>query len=277
LCTSSTRRRPPSRTASQIAAVAHVRNTEIGSRLTARIERNLGWIVLTIVLVGCLLVLWPFVSALLWAVVLCFSTWPLYQRVLKWLHGRKTLAATTMTLAMLLVVLAPFMIIGTTLADSVKELAAVARHSLETGPPEPPPWMGKIPLIGPSASAYWASLAADTGKLAQEIRRFIEPASAWLLRIAIALAGGLLELTLSIFVAFFLFRDGVSAAQRLVTAVERIGGERGRHLLTVAGNTVRGVVYGILGTALVQAVMAGIGFVIAGVPGVSLLALLTFF
>src|SRR5262252_129740 len=59
--------------------------------------------------------------------------------------------------------------------------------------------------------------------------------------------------------------------------VERIGGERGRHLLTVAGNTVRGVVYGILGTALVQAVMAGIGFVIAGVPGVSLLALLTFF
>jgi predicted PurR-regulated permease PerM len=59
--------------------------------------------------------------------------------------------------------------------------------------------------------------------------------------------------------------------------VERIGGERGRHLLTVAGNTVRGVVYGILGTALVQAVMAGIGFVIAGIPGAALLALLTFF
>ncbi len=59
--------------------------------------------------------------------------------------------------------------------------------------------------------------------------------------------------------------------------VTRIGGERGQHLLTIAGKTVRGVVYGILGTALVQAVVAGIGFLIAGVPGVALLALLTFF
>ena len=82
---------------------------------------------------------------------------------------------------------------------------------------------------------------------------------------------------MSIFIAFFLFRDGVAAAERLTTAVERIGGERGRHLLTVAGKTVRGVVYGILGTALAQAVMTGIGFVIAGVPGAGLLALLTFF
>jgi predicted PurR-regulated permease PerM len=247
------------------------------TKLTARIERNLGWIVLTIVLVGCLLVLWPFVSALLWAVVLCFSTWPLYQRLLKWLGGRKTWAAAIMTLAMMLVVLMPFIVIGSTLADSVKELSAAARHSLETGPPEPPAWLVKIPVFGQSASAYWASVAADTSKLVQEIRRFIEPASAWLLKVAIALAGGLLELTLSIFVAFFLFRDGVSAAQRLTMAVVRIGGERGRHLLTVAGNTVRGVVYGILGTALVQAVMAGVGFVIAGVPGAALLAFLTFF
>jgi predicted PurR-regulated permease PerM len=63
----------------------------------------------------------------------------------------------------------------------------------------------------------------------------------------------------------------------LTAAIERIGGERGAYLLTVAGKTVRGVVYGILGTALAQAVVAGIGFVIAGVPAAALLALLTFF
>ena len=110
-----------------------------------------------------------------------------------------------------------------------------------------------------------------------EAQRFIEPVSSWLLRAGLALGRGLLELALSIFIAFFLFRDGVAAAERLTTGVERIGGERGKHLLTVAGNTVRGVVYGILGTALTQAVVAGIGFVIAGVPGASVLALLTFF
>jgi predicted PurR-regulated permease PerM len=91
------------------------------------------------------------------------------------------------------------------------------------------------------------------------------------------LVGGLVELALSIFLTFFLFRDGGAAAQRLSAAVERIGGERGGHLLAVAGQTVRGVVHGILGTALAQAVVAGIGFVIAGVPAAALLALLTFF
>jgi len=84
-------------------------------------------------------------------------------------------------------------------------------------------------------------------------------------------------LALSIFIAFFLFREGIQVGKRLTAAIERIGGERGAHLLIVAGKTVRGVVYGILGTALAQAVMAGVGFLIAGVPGAALLALLTFF
>ena len=247
------------------------------STLAKRIEHNLGWIVLAILLVGCLLVLWPFVSALLWGVVLCYSTWPIYRRLLKLLGGRRTLAAAVMTLAMVLVVFLPFVIVGSTLADSVKELTTAARHSIEAGPPPPPAWLAKVPIVGQSATTYWESLAADRAKLTQEFRRFVEPVSAWLLQIALSLGRGLLELTLSIFVAFFLFRDGLSAAGRLITAVERIGGQRGRHLLTVAGNTVRGVVYGILGTALVQAVVAGIGFVIAGVPGAALLALLTFF
>jgi predicted PurR-regulated permease PerM len=65
--------------------------------------------------------------------------------------------------------------------------------------------------------------------------------------------------------------------ERLTSIVGRIAGDRGTHLLGVAGKTVRGVVYGILGTALAQAVAAGIGFLIAGVPGCALLALLTFF
>src|SRR4029078_11767008 len=73
------------------------------------------------------------------------------------------------------------------------------------------------------------------------------------------------------------FRDGAAAAARLNNAVERIGGERGQHLLTIAGNTLRGVVYGILGKELAQGLVAGIGFLIAGVPGPALLALLTFF
>jgi len=245
--------------------------------LTTKLEESIGWIVLLLLLGGCLLVMRPFVSALLWAVVLCFSTWPVYRRLLALLRNRRTLAALVMSLGMILVILLPFLIVGVTLADDVRELTSATRQWIGQGPPEPPTWVAKVPVVGQQVTEYWQSLAQDTTKLWTEAQRVIEPVSSWLLKVGLALGRGLLELALSILIAFFLFRDGVAVAERLTTGVERIGGERGKHLLTVAGNTVRGVVHGILGTALTQAVVAGIGFVIAGVPGVAVLVLLTFF
>ncbi len=242
-----------------------------------KLERNIGWAVLLLLLGGCLLVMLPFVSALLWAVVLSVSSWPLYCRLRNLTGQRRTLASVLMLLGLLLIVLLPFVIVGATLADNVTAVTAAMRKWIAAGPPEAPQWLGKVPLVGAKAVASWQSLASDTAKLWTEAQRFIEPVSAWLLRVGLALGGGLLQLALSIFIAFFLFRDGASLAERLNMAVERIGGERGKHLLTVASKTVRGVVYGILGTALVQAVLAGIGFLIAGVPGPAFLALLTFF
>jgi predicted PurR-regulated permease PerM len=245
--------------------------------LSEKLERSLGWIIILLLFGGCLLVLRPFVSALLWAVVLCFATWPVYRRLLRLLGGRRTLAACLMSVAMILVVLLPFFLVGVQLADNVKELTTATRHWLESGPPAPPAWLDKVPVVGPQAVDYWRSLAEDSAKLLQEAQRLVEPVGSWALKIGLGLVSGLVELALSIVMALFLFRDGEALSARLTTAVGRIGGERARHLLTVAGNTVRGVVYGILGTALVQAVVAGIGFVIAGIPGAGALTLLTFF
>jgi len=243
----------------------------------ARLERNLGWIALLLLLIGCLLVLRPFASALLWSVVLCFSSWPLFQRLLKLLRGRRTLAALLMALGMILVMLLPFLIVGATLADNVKELTSSARTWIDAGPPAPPAWLAKVPAVGQQATERWQVLATDSAKLLEATKRFIEPVASLLLIASVAIGRGLFQLALSIFIAFFLFRDGLAIGERLTAGVQRIGGPRGTHLLEVAGNTVRGVVYGILGTGLVQALMAGIGFVIAGVPGAALLALLTFF
>jgi predicted PurR-regulated permease PerM len=243
----------------------------------ARLEQSLGWFVLLLLFAGCLLVLRPFASALLWAVVLCFSSWPLYRRVLKLLRGRRTLAALFMALGMIVVMLLPFVIIGATLADNVEELTSSTKTWMAAGPPKPPAWLVKIPAVGQQVAERWQVLATDNAKLLEATKRLIEPVGALLLLASVAIGGGLVQLALSIFIAFFLFRDGVAIGERVTAAVQRIGGARGTHLLEVAGNTVRGVVYGILGTGLVQALMAGLGFVIAGVPGAALLALLTFF
>jgi predicted PurR-regulated permease PerM len=245
--------------------------------LRTKLEQSLGWIILALLLGGCLLVMLPFVTAMLWGTVLSVSSWPLYRRLLGWVGGRRTLAASLMALGMICVILLPFVVVGLNLGDNVKELAAATRRWMDAGLPAPPAWLAKVPGVGPQAAEYWRSLAADSSKLVETAKQFIEPVSSWLLSVGLVLGRGLLQLALSILVAFFLFRDGGKAAERLGSAAARIAGERGTYLLGVAANTVRGVVYGILGTALVQAVMAGIGFFIAGVPGAGVLALLTFF
>src|SRR4029079_13805182 len=104
----------------------------------------------------------------------------------------------------------------------------------------------------------------------------VEPLRRFVVASGTSVLGAVLQLALSIFIAWFIFRDGHAIAERLRVAGERIAGNRGTHLASVATATVRGVVVGILGTALVQGVVAAIGFWIAGIQAAPLLGLLTF-
>ncbi|HEY6070628.1 MAG TPA: AI-2E family transporter [Chthoniobacterales bacterium] len=242
-----------------------------------RLERIIAGIILLTLLGGCFLVLRPFLSALLWAAVLCFSTWPIYKRLLWIVRGHRTLAALLMSALIFLVVLVPFVVIAAAVSDNVRDLTVATNEWINSGVPAPPHWLGKIPVFGHGAVEHWQALASDRAKLIEESKKLIEPLSVALLVIGKVVGSGLVALALSILIALFFFRDGESLAQNLDTTIKRIAGDRGHRLLTLAGDTVRGVVYGILGTALVQAIMAGIGFLIAGVPGAGMLALLTFF
>ena len=288
---------------------------------TLRLDQVLGWAVLCLLLIGCVTVLKPFVSAVLWAVVLCFSLWPVQRRFTQWLGGRRTLAALLTTLSIALVLVVPVVVIGAGVADDARALATATRKWMEAGPPQPPVWLEKIPVLGRQAKEYWIEFGEDAARLMRELKPAVDDptlsatnrvalaadspsqpspqpqpspteqesrlvkvlkslvvsARTAMLRAGLAIGRGLVEVILSVFLTFFIFRDGAVVADRLTTGVARIAGERGKHLLEVAGRTVRGVVYGILGTALVQGVMAAIGFVIAGVPGAALLGLLTFF
>ena len=242
-----------------------------------RLEQNLGLAAVGLLLLGCLVVLRPFYSGLVWAVVLCFSTWPFYRRLLAALRDRRTLAAFVMCLGLVVVLILPFVVIGVTMADSARELGSATRAWLREGLPSPPTWVRALPLVGAPVDEYWRSVSHDGAKLLGDAERFVEPVLTGLVKSGLLLGRGVLEIAVSIFVAFFLYRDGAAVAGRLTTGAVRLAGDRGRHLLEVAGQTIRGVLYGILGTALVQAVLAGTGFAIAGVPGAALLAFLTFF
>jgi len=241
----------------------------------SRIDRTITLVVLAVLVGGVFLVLQPFLSAIAWAAILVGTTWPLFHWMVR--RGeRPALAATVMTLLILAVVVAPFVIVGSTLAENADRLTEFARGIIARGPPEPPAWLGHIPFVGERAAAYWASFTNDTAGLLDELRRFVDPLRQFAFRAGAVVGEGLLQLTLSVFIAFFLYRDGDAIMARVRGAVQRIAPQRGQRMLDVAGATTRAVVYGILGTALAQGVLAAIGLYIAGIKAAPLLGLATF-
>jgi predicted PurR-regulated permease PerM len=182
-----------------------------------------------------------------------------------------------MVVLLAMLMLAPFIVVGATIADNAALMAQWGREIVESGPPDPPAWVSELPLIGPTVAAYWSSMVHDTAQLLGVLRPYIEPARKFAVSSGALVVGAVLQLALSIFIAWFMFRDGHAMVRHLHGAAQRIAGDRGMHLASVAATTVRGVVLGILGTALVQGVVAGIGFWIAGIQAAPLLGLLTFF
>jgi len=243
----------------------------------SRVDQSLTLVVLAMLIIGCFFVLQPFITALVWAAILCTTTWPLYWRVTARLRDRSGLSAFVMVVLLALLMIAPFIVVGATIADNAALMAQWGRQLLETGPPDPPAWVAGMPLIGTTVAAYWSSMAHDTAQLLAVLRDYVEPLRKFLVASGTSVVGAILQMTLAIFIAWFMFRDGHAIADNLARVAQRIAGDRGKELASVAAATVRGVVLGLLGTALVQGVVAAIGFWIAGIQAAPLLGLLTFF
>jgi len=241
------------------------------------IEQIAGLALIGGIVVGCGFVLRPFVSAILWAAILCFATWPLHELFLKWLHGRRTLAAALMTAVLSLVLIIPFVVVGLTFTDTIHSGLKWLDSKTQAGVPEPPAWLDRIPLIGSRITESWSDYVADAESTIEEWKPWLKEAGLWLLSHSVDLVQGLLHLVLSVLIAFFLYRDGEGLVARLREGFQRISGDTAHHLLDVVKTTVQSVVYGVIGTALAQGIVAGIGFVVAGAPAPMLLALLTFF
>jgi predicted PurR-regulated permease PerM len=247
-----------------------------GGQYSGTIQATIAIVAILLLFLGCVLVLIPFSSAILWAIILSFSTWGIFCRLKRMLGDSPSWAALAMTLLLAGVVVAPFIIVGSSLADNVTDVIEAIRRSFAGGPPSLPQWVSDVPIIGPHIEEFVNHLAHDPVAQKAALQNLISPLKSFALDLGKALGHGIFEISLSIVVCFFLYRDGEAAAARLETAAYRLAGERGRNLLEVARVTVTGVVHGILGTSLIQGVCAGIGLWMSGVPGAFLLGFATF-
>lgn len=230
-----------------------------------------------IIVVGCYLVLHPFIPALLFAAVVCSATWPLYVRLRKALWGRPALAALAMTLLLIVLVIGPTVLLAVNLADSVTALFEAGKAMLKGGPIKPPAWVREIPMAGELLADYWQRLASGGDSMATQWSGLLEPARDFLVGAGKATGEGLLQLALASFIGFFFYRDGEALMLAMRKALDKLAAGLGNQLLETIDNTVTGVIHGIFGTALAQALVALAGFLIAGVPAPFLLAVATFF
>jgi predicted PurR-regulated permease PerM len=240
-------------------------------------DRVLVFLAFGLLGVGCMLVLWPFLTALVWAAILASTSWPAFLRLDRMVGQRRILAALLMTLLVTLVLLGPVVVAALALADNVAELGRAASGVFKDGLPDAPAWLASIPLVGQSIADYWQQFAHDGQRLIAELEKLAKPAQAAALTGGRAIGRGVVDIGLSVFLAFFFFVHGESLAKRLIVALKRLTGDRATYLMGIARGTVSGVIYGILGTGMAQGVLATFGFAIAGVPGAVLLGVVTFF
>jgi len=241
------------------------------------IEQIAGLALIGAIVVGCGFVLRPFISAILWAAILCFATWPLYELFRRWLRGRHTLAAALTTAVLALVLVIPFVVVGLTFTDTIRDGLQWLGDRKKAGMPEPPAWLNSVPLIGERITQSWADYVADAESTLEEWKPWLTEGGRWLLGHTVDLAKGFMHLVLSVLIAFFFYRDGEGLVAQLREGMQRISGDSAQRLVDVVKTTVQSVVYGVIGTALAQGIVAGIGFAVAGTPAPMLLALLTFF
>jgi predicted PurR-regulated permease PerM len=134
-----------------------------------------------IVVVGCYRVLLPFIPAILFAVVVCISTWPLYERLRRVLRGKSTLAALAMVLLLMVLVIVPSALLAVRLTDNVTTIVEAARTLLNRGPITAPVWLSEIPIVGPPLDEYWQGLAGGREEAVALLHRLLEPAKDFLL------------------------------------------------------------------------------------------------
>jgi len=238
---------------------------------------QIGFVIL--VLIGGLMVLLPFLATILVAAVVCITTWPLYRHLLRAVGGRDVLAASLMCLLLLAIIVVPMVFLAGSVTEGFDTLMESLKNLKQEGiAPHPPEWIMNIPVVGEYADRAWGRVAQmSQEELRNAMRQMLEPAQRVLTAIAGLIGGGILQLLLMIFIAFFFYRDGNILATRLRTGAQLLGGDFGQRLLNLSHTTVHAVMMGLVGSAVAQAVVAFIGFLIAGVPHAFLLTAATFF
>lgn len=228
---------------------------------------------LALLILWCFQILRPFVSLVIWGIILAVAIYPACRRLSGLLNDRLKSAAALITTVALLVIVVPSIRLGGSLVDGMKHLNDVLQSS-EMKVPPPPDRVDTWPVIGKPLKNLWHQASVNLKTTLTRFEPQLKAIGKRLLEAAIGSGLGFLKFAFSIIIAGILMAKANGGGRVARELFVRLAGERGADFADIATMTIRNVVKGILGVAIIQALLAGTGFVVAGVPGAGLWAFL---
>lgn len=244
--------------------------------------RDIARIVLVVLFIGLMIVssLWilqPFLGALVWATMIVVATWPLMLTVQTALGGRRWAAVTVMTLAMLLLLVAPLTFAILTVIDRRDEIVNLAASLSTAEVPPPPAWLEGVPYVGGRLSEEWRRLAAiGAEELTAQAAPYVRQALTWFAGQAGSLGLMVLHFLLTLIIAAILYANGEFAAMGVRRFGRRLADDRGENAVVLSGQAIRAVALGVIVTAIVQSAAAGLGLAVSGIPYAAVLTTIIF-
>jgi predicted PurR-regulated permease PerM len=224
-----------------------------------------------------LFILRPFIGAITWATMIAVATWPVMRMLERRLWGKRSLAVTVMTLAFLAIIVVPFFAAAAAIFRNVYEIKTFMAGLPTYQLPEAPAWLGRVPVVGARAAQSWAeTVAAGAPAFAAKAEPYVRSVAKWLASEVGTVGDFLIQFLLTVLVTAIMFATGEKAVAGLRAFARRVAGKYGDSTLDLAGGAIRGVAMGVVVTALVQSLFAGLGLFIGGVPFAPALTALMF-
>jgi len=224
-------------------------------------------------IVWCFMILAPFLNFIIWGVIIAVALYPSFITLKNLLGNRGKLAAVIITLLLLAILVVPSIILTESLVHKLKAYSTdFNADSIRIAPP--PEKVADWPLIGNSLHQLWNTASNSLSSLIDQFKPQIVKASKWLFSSIVETGFGLIQFILSIILSGILLVNARNTSKITLSIFTRIAGEQGIEFATISEVTIRNVTRGILGVAIIQTLLAGIGFLIAGIPGAGLWTLL---
>jgi len=232
-------------------------------------------VLVTVIVGGCLFILWPFLTPITWAAILAYVSWPIYRTIRKPCIRFKNTTAFGMTLLLTCTLIVPVLWLTYLVSGELTSVYQSLASNLAQKPVALPQVVRNIPWLGDQIQQLLDQVPGEPAALSRQITGWLQARSSQITGIVGGVGRSIAELFTVMFTVFFLYRDGDFLLQQGQLLVKRVFGDRLDTYFATAGAMTRAVLFGFLTTAFAQGLIAGIGYAILGFRGAVLLGALT--